>query len=116
MSAGTVSQLSLTGFPLFTVAGVTQPFTVTAQDAFGNPVTNGFTDTVQVGSLSYTFKASDHGKHVFTTTLTSPGSASLTVMDTSKPSVQSGTETNITVVSAAVGLAITIPRTTASRC
>jgi hypothetical protein len=104
VTAGGVSQLGVTGFPLFAVAGSPQSFTVTAQDAYGNTVLSGFTDTVQVAGQSYTFKPSDHGKHVFTAAMNSLGTKSLTATDT-KPGVHSGTEANITVVALPVGLA-----------
>ncbi len=105
VTAGLATQLSVTGFPLIAVAGAAQQqFTVTAEDAYGNPVTSGFTDTVQVAGQTYSFKAADHGKHVFTTTSKTAGSVSLTATDISNPGVK-GTEANITVLSTLVGLA-----------
>jgi hypothetical protein len=70
------SKLRVSGFPSPTTAGVSQSFTVTAQDAFGNTVT-GFTDTVSFTSSdgqavlpsNYTFISSDNGQHTFSATL-----------------------------------------------
>ncbi len=101
VTGGAATQLSVTGLPLFAVAGTSERFTVTAEDQFGNRVVNGFTDTVQVAGQSYSFKPGDHGTHTFTAALPA-GTQSLTATDHAEANVQSGTEA-INVVSAAVG-------------
>jgi hypothetical protein len=105
VSPAAAAQLSVAGFPLFAVAGAAQHFTVTAEDGYGNRVVNGFTDTVQVAGQSYPFKSSDHGAHSFTIALSTLGTQSLTATDSTQANVQAGTETNITVVSTAMGVA-----------
>jgi Ca2+-binding RTX toxin-like protein len=104
VSAAAVAQLSVTGFPLFAVAGLPQHFTVAAEDTYGNPVLNGFTDTIRVDGVNYPFKSSYHGTHLLTTTMATPGVYPLTASDITNPLVPSGTEGNITVVSSATAM------------
>jgi hypothetical protein len=83
-----VSLLAIT-MPASTVAGVAQPVTVTARDAFGNVVTN-YTGTVHFNSpdsrntvpADYTFTAGDAGTHTFGATMAAAGTQSLSVQDT----------------------------------
>jgi hypothetical protein len=84
-----VAQLVVSGFPASTTAGIAQPFTVTALDAFGNTAT-GYTGTVHFTSTdgqavvpnNYTFVAADNGVHAFSATLETAGTQSITATDT----------------------------------
>ncbi len=97
----------VTGFPA-TTAGVTQGFTVTVKDGFGNVATN-YTGTVTFGSSdplaalpgNYTFTAADAGSHTFTATLKKAGTQSITVTDATVATVL-GSQTGILVTAAAV--------------
>jgi RHS repeat-associated protein len=101
--AGAATQLSVTGYPLFAIAGTTHSFAVTAQDQFGNTAAK-FADAISVAGQAYTFKSGDLGKHTFTTSFPTSGAAILTATDTMHPSlVHAGTE-SATVVSATVAL------------
>ncbi len=104
VSAASATQLSVTGFPLFAVAGTSEPFSVTAEDVYGNPVLSGFSDTITTAGQTYTFKSKDHGTHVFTTALSSPGARTLTAIDTSNANVKMGSEGNLTAVSATTSI------------
>jgi hypothetical protein len=117
--AAAASQFVVAGFPSPTTAGVAGSFLVTAKDAYGNTATS-YTGTVSFGSSdhqaglpgSYTFTASDKGVHTFTATLKTAGSQSLTVTDTTTPSV-SGSQFGILVTAAtATHFAISAPGTT----
>jgi hypothetical protein len=90
-------ELSVAGFPLSVLAGTRHRFSVTAQDSYGNRVAN-FTDTVSVAGATYTFQPGDHGRHVFTTALPTPGTASITAADQTRPGVPAGTEADIAVI------------------
>ncbi|MHB1561204.1 MAG: S8 family serine peptidase, partial [Isosphaeraceae bacterium] len=76
ISPAAVSAFAVSGFPATVTAGTAASVTVTAVDPYGNLVT-GFTGTVALASsdgqavlpASYTFAASDDGKHTFTVTL-----------------------------------------------
>ena len=104
VAAGAVSKFLVTGFPATIGAGVAHTFTVTAQDAFGNTVTN-YLGTVQLTSTDgsavlpgpYTFTALNKGKYTFTAKLLTPGVQSLTVTDAGDPTV-TGSEAGITVI------------------
>jgi hypothetical protein len=95
------------GYPSPTTAGVSQTFTVTAQDAYGN-VATGYSGTVHFTSSDgqaalpgdYTFTAGDAGVQTFRATLKTAGSHSFTATDTAAASI-SGNESNITVNPAA---------------
>jgi RHS repeat-associated protein len=103
ITAAAASQLSVSGYPLFTVKGVSHSFTVTAEDQYGNRVTT-FTDTVTVSGQTYSFKPRDQGIHAFNGTLTTPGVVTLTATDMSHDTVESGSQADIIVVGAAVAL------------
>jgi hypothetical protein len=98
--------LQVSGFPASATAGTAYTFTVTAVDAYGN-IATGFRGTVQFTSsdaaavlpANYRFTSTDAGVHVFTATLNTPGTQSLTATDTVKPSL-TGTESGITVSAA----------------
>jgi hypothetical protein len=107
--------LTIAGFPA-TTAGVAQTFTVTARDNFGNLAT-GYAGTVTFSSSDplavlpaiYTFTAGDAGVHTLTAVLEKAGTQSISVKDTSTPTL-SGTETGIAVTAAAVNhFAISAP-------
>jgi hypothetical protein len=76
--------------------------TVTALDAFNNPVP-GYTGTVHFSSsdgaatlpADFTFTAADGGIHTFTVILRSIGSQSVSVADTTTPSVVGGTSVTV---------------------
>ena len=80
---------------------------MTAYDAYGN-VATGYTGTVALTSTdphavlpaSYTFTATDAGKHSFAVTLDTAGTQSITATDTATSSI-TGTESGITVQAAA---------------
>lgn len=93
------TQLVLTGLPSSLTAGVSQTFTVTAEDA-SNHVVSTYTGTVQFTSTdstgtikltsggnalpfpaSYTFTPADQGTHQFTVTYTKTGKPTLAVTD-----------------------------------
>jgi hypothetical protein len=105
--AGVASTFTITDYPSSTTAGVSQNFTVTAMDEFGN-VADGYRGTVLFTSSdgqatlpsSYTFTEEDGGSHQFAATLASAGSQSITVTDTTTSSIN-GSQTGITVIPAA---------------
>ena len=111
------ASFQVAGFPA-TTAGVTQSFTVTARDAFGN-VATGYTGTVAFSSsdpiaslpASYTFTAADAGVHTFTAVLKRAGTQFIQAVDTVTGSII-GAENGIAVTAAAVSqFAISGPTT-----
>jgi hypothetical protein len=88
VAAGATSQLRLSGVPSSLRSGTPVTFTVSATDTFGNP-TPGYIGTVHFSSSDtmaflpddYTFTAADAGSHVFSATLITVGTQSLTVAD-----------------------------------
>src|SRR5262249_33339570 len=71
-----------------TTAGVSQTFTVTARDAYGNVATGyqgaiafSSSDTQAALPAAYTFTAADAGVHTFSMTFKSSGGQSITVQD-----------------------------------
>jgi Tol biopolymer transport system component len=103
VNPATASTLTVTGYPTPTTAGVSQNFTVTALDAYGN-VATGYTGAVHFSSsdeqadlpADYTFTADDAGVHTFSATLKTAGPQSLTATDTTTASI-AGSETAISV-------------------
>jgi hypothetical protein len=97
------SSFQVSGFPSPTTSGVAQNFSVIAKDAFGNTAT-GYTGTVSFSStdakaalpLNYTFASSDAGSHVFSATLRTAASQSLTSIDTTTSSI-TGSQSGIVV-------------------
>jgi hypothetical protein len=79
----------IVGLPSTVTAGVSQSFTVTALDPFGN-VATGYTGTVHFTSTdskavlpsNYTFSAADAGTHMFAAVFKTAGIQSLTIKDT----------------------------------
>ena len=109
VTAATVAtRFAVTGFPGSQAAGVAGSVTVTAQASNGNTIT-GYTGTVHFTSndgaavlpANYTFTGGDNGTHTFTNgvTLKTAGSRSITATDT--VTAITGTQSGITVSSAA---------------
>src|SRR5207253_733418 len=102
------NHLAVSRFPSKTIAGVAQNFRVTAQDQYGNTATS-YTGTVTFSSsdsqavfpTDYTFTATDAGIHMFSATLKTAGSQSLTAKDMVNAGVISSTQSGITVNPAA---------------
>jgi hypothetical protein len=107
------SSFKVAGFPTLIVAGIAGTFTVTAQDANGNPVpayhgtvhftssdpTAVFIDATTGQMLTgnnYTFTGTDNGVHNFKAVLNTVGTQSITVTDASIPAT--GSQTGIQVV------------------
>jgi hypothetical protein len=95
--------LTVGGFPSPTIAGAAHNITVTALDSSGNTAT-GYRGTVHFASsdaaailpANYTFTAGDSGVHVFSVTLRTVGTRSVTVTDTVTASI-TGSQTAIVV-------------------
>jgi hypothetical protein len=101
------SGLAVSGFPSPTTAGMTQSFTVTARDSYGNTATSyrgtvHFTSSDSQAGLpaDYTFAVGDNGTHMFMATLKTAGTQSITATDTGNASL-SGTQSGIVVNPAA---------------
>ncbi len=103
----TATHFSVTASPTSDMAGAPFSVTVTALDANGNVVT-GYAGTVQVTSTdpafaqlgTYMFNNNDHGSHTFTETLTTAGSRTITVADTSNSGISGSTPVSITPAAA----------------
>jgi hypothetical protein len=106
VGAAAAASFNVAGYPAAT-AGTAHTFTVTARDAFGN-VATGYAGTVRFASSdgqavlpgSYTFLTADAGVHVFSATLKTAGTQTLTVTDTSTAAL-TGTQSGIAVSAAA---------------
>jgi hypothetical protein len=104
-----LSALLVAGFPSPITVGTPGPFTVTAQDVYGNTVTD-YTGTVTFGSTDpaanlpsdYTFMANDQGTQTFTATLNTVGTWSLIATDTADATI-TGEQDNIEVDAPTVG-------------
>jgi 6-phosphogluconolactonase (cycloisomerase 2 family) len=101
--AGPTSTLVVSGFPSPTFTGVAGNGTVTATDSFGNtsPAYRGtvaFTSNDPAASLPphHTFTAQDQGAFVFTATLRTLGTQSITATDLAHPAI-TGTQSGIVV-------------------
>ena len=102
VNVGPTTTLVVSGFTNPTTAGAAHNVTVSAQDAFGN-VATGYTGTVHFTSsdgsaalpANYTFTGGDAGTHVFSVTLKTAGTQSITATDTVTGSI-TGTQ-NVTV-------------------
>ncbi len=103
VNPSTATVFAVTGFPSPVVAGVAGGFTVAARDAFGNTAT-GYTGGVHLSSsdaqatvpADYSFTAGDNGSHIFTATLRTAGTQSLTVTDKIQGAL-TGSQAGITV-------------------
>jgi ELWxxDGT repeat protein len=112
VSAAATTSLTTSGFPSSTTAGSAGNITVTALDPYSN-IATGYTGTVNLTSsdgksvlpASYTFTASDAGTHVFSATLVTAGSQSITATDTVNSSLTS-MQTGITVNPAAASILV----------
>ena len=103
VNVGPTTTLVVSGFTNPTTAGAAHNVTVSAQDGFGN-VTTGYTGTVHFTSsdasaglpANYTFTGGDAGTHVFSVTLKTAGTQSITATDTVTGTI-TGTQSGITV-------------------
>jgi hypothetical protein len=108
VTSGLVVGLTVAGFPSPVFAGASGSFTVTAVDSYSNTV-SGYTGKVSFASsdpaamlpATYTFVAGDAGSHTFSATLSSPGTQTITVTDTSTPTI-TGKQSGIVVQSTGV--------------
>jgi sugar lactone lactonase YvrE len=100
----TAARLSVTGYPVTTVAGTANTLQVTAYDMYGN-LSTGFTGAVTLSSsdttavfnpASYAYTATDAGVHSFSATLNTIGRQSITATT----STASGSQQNINVSAA----------------
>ncbi len=97
-TSGPAVQLSFSGLPQVTTAGVPNTFTVTALDANGHTA-SGYTGTISFFSsdpravlpANYTFTAADAGVHTFSAALrTAGGNQYIAAQDTVTGSIQGG--------------------------
>jgi hypothetical protein len=96
------------GFPSPITTGRSGSVTVTARDPYSNTAA-GYRGTVHFTSSdgqavlppNYTYTAADNGVHTFTVTLNTPGTQSITVTDTSTPTL-TGTQAGIQVTAPGV--------------
>ena len=103
VNPGPTTTFVVSGFTSPTTAGAAHNVTVTAQDAGGN-VATGYTGTVHFTSsdaqaglpANYTFTGGDAGTHVFSVTLKTAGTRSITATDTVTGTI-TGTQSGITV-------------------
>jgi YD repeat-containing protein len=107
LTPGAAASFVIRGYPVSTTAGLSNSFSVTAYDAYGNLAT-GYTGTVQFTSsdgqaglpAKYTFTAADAGTHTFSAILKTAGTQSITATDTQTASL-TGSQTGIAVAAAA---------------
>jgi hypothetical protein len=105
--------LQLSASPATFIAGTAGTITVTVRDAFGNLVTS-YTGTVHFSSndpkavlpADYTFTAADKGRHVFSVTLKTAATDSVTVADAAKAIRGS---LSVAVTPAAVAAIVLVP-------
>jgi alpha-tubulin suppressor-like RCC1 family protein len=103
VKAGVVKTLTVSGLTTPRTKGVAGTIRVTAVDAYGNRV-SGYTGTVHFTSsdtsaklpANYKFKATDAGTHVFSVTLKTAGTQSVTATDTVTKTIK-GIQTGIVV-------------------
>ena len=98
-----IAPAAMTGFafraPSSATAGIAFSLTLTAVDAFGNPIT-GYVGKVHFTGpsgvpLDYTFTAADAGSHVFFATLSATGSQTIGVQDVANGSLKGQTSMKI---------------------
>ncbi len=107
VNAAALSRMSVAGFPSPITAGAAGNVTVALTDLYGN-IVSGYSGTVHFTSsdgkaslpANYTFTAADAGVHIFSAILKTPGTQSITAMDTATGSLSS-TDGGITVTPAA---------------
>jgi hypothetical protein len=105
VNAAALSKLVVSGLTTPRTKGVAGTIRVTAVDAYGNRV-SGYTGTIHFTSsdakaklpVNYKFKATDAGTHVFTVTLKTAGTRSITATDTVTKTIK-GSQTGIVVKS-----------------
>jgi hypothetical protein len=103
VDAAALSRLGVAASPTVLTAGAPASVSVTAQDQYGNPAT-GYVGTITFNSTdtkatlppNYTFVAADNGTHIFTATLKTAGSRTISATDTTT-STLTGTSNSITV-------------------
>ena len=103
VKAAAVKTLTVSGLTTPRTKGVAGTIRVTAVDAYGNRV-SGYTGTVHFTSsdakaklpVNYKFKATDAGTHVFSVTLKTAGTQSVTATDTVTKTIK-GSQTGIVV-------------------
>jgi hypothetical protein len=113
VTAAAAASFTFVGLPATMTAGVAQPFTLKALDAYGNLATGyrgtvHFTssDTKAVLPANYAFTTADAGQHTYSVTLKTAGSKTITATDTKTPATTG--QASVTVVAAAAStLAIT---------
>jgi subtilisin-like proprotein convertase family protein len=106
------ASLNVAGYPSPVFPGTTGSFTVTAKDGGGN-VAPAYTGTVAFSSTdpgatlppNYTFQLSDHGVHVFTATLVTTGTQTITATDTINSGIK-GSQTGIVVKTLPASIAV----------
>ncbi|MGC2322709.1 MAG: kelch repeat-containing protein, partial [Terriglobales bacterium] len=105
VTGAAAATLAVTGYPSPATEGVSNNFTGTALDSFGNTAagylgTVHFTssDTAAVLPADYTFVAGDNSAHVFSATLITAGKQSITATDTVTATI-TGAESGIKVSS-----------------
>jgi subtilisin-like proprotein convertase family protein len=107
VSAGTFAKLSISNLAPTVVAGTQPQFRLTAQDKFGNQVTNyagtvTFSTSDQLVNTSnglpgaYTFTAGDNGTALFTTVFRTASTQSISASDTMAGVVGTPATTNVT--------------------
>ena len=109
--ASSVAQFAVTGLPAQAPAGGTLNFTVTAEDAQGNPL-NGYVGTVTFSSTdkaanlpaNYTFTAADNSSHQFQVTFNTAGEQTITVTDTTTGATGTGGPVNVQAAAAAIAV------------
>jgi hypothetical protein len=94
------ASINIGGFPLAPVAGEADTITVTATLDYVGTVHLTSSDQEAVLPADYTFTAADHGTHTFTVILKTAGAQSITVSDTTTPSL-TAVQNNIIVNPAA---------------
>ena len=121
VSPAAAASFVVSGFSA-TTAGVAQSFSVVARDAFGN-VAIGYLGSVTFRSsdaqaslpAAYTFTGTDAGVHIFTGTLKTAGTQSITATDATTATIV-GSQSGIAVTSAAAAGSLSVtgfPATTA---
>ncbi len=106
VQAATARTFTVTGFPTNPIAGTVNDVTVTAFDAYNNVATS-YKGTVALSSSDshaslpgdYTFAGGDAGTQTFSIILETAGTQSITVADTTTPSI-TGTQSHIVVQAA----------------
>jgi len=118
VTASNATNLAISGLPASTTAGVSQGFTVTLRDQFGN-VATGYTGVVHFSSNDSaatlppdaTFTSGDAGTKSLSATFRTAGSRNLTATDTSNGSL-TDTESIVVNPAAATSFVVSAPTST----